>query len=166
MSSNHPFNHLLEKLNNDRYNLVSVKFVVIHLLCELQLCENRGSGIARVNLVVGNHKSFFGITHIIEFLKKDILHGIEYEVSMYPNTKIPNLIIEDFHSKRFRKYLTGTKSKNVLIVTEFLSGRDSVEINQFRREPFVTYLGIGQSVLLKKAPATSWNTKTSEQEHS
>lgn len=120
---------------------------------ELQLCGNRGSGIARVNLVVGNHKSFFGITHIIDFLKKDILPGIEYEISMYPSTKHPNLIIEDFHSRHFRKQLNGSKTKNILIVTEFLSSRDSVEINQFEREPFVTYLRLAKSVLFRKAPA-------------
>lgn len=77
--------------------------------------------------------------------------GIDHEVSLFPNTKYLNLIIEDFHSKQFREQLIRTRAKCILVNSEFLSNKKHIQINEFGSEKFLTQLGLGISVLKGEA---------------
>ena len=83
-----------------------------------------------LGVVTGNHRSLWGISDILKSfdssLELNILHFY------FPQQQRVNFVIEDFHNKKFLNALIRTNTKNVLVVTEFLSiKRDTVRINQF-----------------------------------
>jgi hypothetical protein len=77
-------------------------------------------GLPNINVVIGNHSSNWGITSILQVLKRDLLADNPNSFSFYPKENVVNIFIEDFHSSKYVRAISGmSQTINVLIMTEF-----------------------------------------------
>lgn len=77
----------------------------------------------KINIVIGNHKSIWGIDYILDIIVKDLLADFSWEINNYPKANWINLYIEDFHDKSFVQEMQNTPGKHILICTEFIEFR-------------------------------------------
>ena len=84
----------------------------------------------RVIIVVGNHKHFDGIRDIVHMVAQLLSVHFDIVISLHPISGLPNVIIEEFTSRKFTKKLRAIKlrspdTKFVLVMTEIPSEQRS-----------------------------------------
>ncbi len=72
-----------------------------------------------INIVLGNHRSLWGLIHIIDVLQINLLKEFEITFSSFPKENNVNVFIEEFSNKKYLKNMREISSTNVLICTEF-----------------------------------------------
>ena len=84
-----------------------------------------------INIVCGNHKSIWGIEHIISLLRKDLFSNFNVEFSLFPEPNKINIFIEEFSDRKFRKKIEKIPGTHILVLSEFIGKkRRSLTLNK------------------------------------
>ena len=75
--------------------------------------------MVKLNIVLGNHISRWGIEDILDVLQSSLGDSLKMTQSPFLAPGMKNLVVEDFSNPRFTNYLVESESKLILLLTEF-----------------------------------------------